>query len=168
MGYNFGCMIASDTMFDSIGVGFRSQAIRWRHSRFRGSKGRWNSNRFRLSIYGVHIDATWRIWLNRPCAAAMRPYVKLLWPLVILKEKHLTAIQATVTVEKFGLQTRSQRATRVSEPRCWTKNRHAHTGKRNASQSVNERRRSRWCDVSILLSRRDDDPTFYPSYSLIN
>jgi len=26
----------------------------------------------------VHIDATWRIRLNRPCAAAMRPYVKLL------------------------------------------------------------------------------------------
>jgi len=27
---------------------------------------------------GVHIGATWRIRLNRPCAAAMRPYVKLL------------------------------------------------------------------------------------------
>jgi len=25
-----------------------------------------------------HIGATWRIRLNRPCAAAMRPYVKLL------------------------------------------------------------------------------------------
>jgi len=32
----------------------------------------------------VHIGATWRIRLNRPCAAAMRPYVKLLWPLVII------------------------------------------------------------------------------------
>jgi len=31
-----------------------------------------------LSIYGVHIDATWPMRLNRPCAAAMRPYVKLL------------------------------------------------------------------------------------------
>jgi len=31
-----------------------------------------------LSVYGVHIGATWRIRLNRPCAAAMRPYVKLL------------------------------------------------------------------------------------------
>jgi len=29
----------------------------------------------------VHNDATWRIRLNRKCAAAMRPYVKLLWPL---------------------------------------------------------------------------------------
>jgi len=37
-----------------------------------------------VSIYGVHIGATWRIRLNCPCAAAMRPYVKLLWPLVSL------------------------------------------------------------------------------------
>jgi len=29
-------------------------------------------------VDGVHIGATWRIRLNRPCAAAMRPYVKLL------------------------------------------------------------------------------------------
>ena len=33
---------------------------------------------------GVHISATWQIWLNHPCVAAMRPYVKLLWPLVII------------------------------------------------------------------------------------
>jgi len=32
----------------------------------------------------VHIGVTWWIRLNRPCAAAMRPYVKLLWPLVII------------------------------------------------------------------------------------
>jgi len=31
-----------------------------------------------LSIYGVRIGATWRIRLDCPCAAAMRPYVKLL------------------------------------------------------------------------------------------
>jgi len=37
---------------------------------------------FWLYIYGVHIGAIWRIRLNRPCAAAMRPYVKLLRPLV--------------------------------------------------------------------------------------
>jgi len=30
----------------------------------------------------VHIGATWRIRLNRLCAAAMWPYVKLLWPFV--------------------------------------------------------------------------------------
>jgi len=32
---------------------------------------------------GVHTGATWRIRQNRPCAAAMRPYARLLWPLVI-------------------------------------------------------------------------------------
>jgi len=32
---------------------------------------------------GGTIGATWQIRLNRPSAAAMRPYVKLLWPLVI-------------------------------------------------------------------------------------
>jgi len=39
---------------------------------------------FWLSIYEVHIGAIRRLRLNRPCAAAMRPYVKLLWPLVII------------------------------------------------------------------------------------
>jgi len=39
---------------------------------------------FCLSIYGVYIGATWRIRLNRSCAAAMRPYAKLLWPLVLI------------------------------------------------------------------------------------
>ena len=31
-----------------------------------------------IGLYGVHIGATWRIRPNRPCVAAMRPYVKLL------------------------------------------------------------------------------------------
>jgi len=31
-----------------------------------------------------HIVATWRIRLNPPCAAAMRPFVKLLSPLAII------------------------------------------------------------------------------------
>jgi len=31
-----------------------------------------------------HIGTIWRIQLNRPCAAAMRPYVKSLRPLVLL------------------------------------------------------------------------------------
>jgi len=38
---------------------------------------------FCRSIYGVYIGATWRIRLNRMCAAAMRLYIKLRWPLVI-------------------------------------------------------------------------------------
>ena len=33
-------------------------------------------------VYGHHIGATWRIRLSRPCATAMRPYVKLFSPLV--------------------------------------------------------------------------------------
>jgi len=36
------------------------------------------------AIMGGHFGATWRIRLNRASAAAMWPYVKLLWPLVIL------------------------------------------------------------------------------------
>jgi len=36
------------------------------------------ANIFCLSIFAVHIGATRRIRLNRPCAAAMRSYVKLL------------------------------------------------------------------------------------------
>jgi len=38
---------------------------------------------------GVHIGTTWRMWLNRPCAAAIQPYVKLLWPLVIFQIQEL-------------------------------------------------------------------------------
>jgi len=42
------------------------------------------ANIFWLCIYSVHIGATQRIRLNRrSCASAMRPDVKLLWPLVI-------------------------------------------------------------------------------------
>jgi len=40
----------------------------------------WRNNSSLLD--GVHTGATWRIRLNRPCAAAIRPYVRLLWPLV--------------------------------------------------------------------------------------
>ena len=36
----------------------------------------------------MHIGATWLIRLNRPCAAAMRPYVKLLRPLVQYCKKY--------------------------------------------------------------------------------
>jgi len=32
---------------------------------------------------GVHFGAIWRMWPNRLCAAAMRPYVNLLWLFVI-------------------------------------------------------------------------------------
>jgi len=39
VGYNIGCMIASNTLFNSRG-GFRGQAIRWRYNRDWVSKGR--------------------------------------------------------------------------------------------------------------------------------
>jgi len=39
---------------------------------------------FWLSVYGVHIGATWRIQLNRLCVAARWSYVRLLWPLAII------------------------------------------------------------------------------------
>jgi len=41
------------------------------------------ARRHQCAHMGGHIGATWRIHLNRPSAAAMRSYVKLLWPLVI-------------------------------------------------------------------------------------
>jgi len=31
----------------------------------------------------VHTSATWRLQLNDPCVAAMRPDIKVLWLLVI-------------------------------------------------------------------------------------
>jgi len=37
----------------------------------------------RHALMGGHIGAIWRIRLNHSSAAAMRPYVKLLWSLVI-------------------------------------------------------------------------------------
>jgi len=52
IGYNFGCMIASDTLFDSRGWVF---GVRWRHSRFWGSKGCCHGNHFWLSIYAVTL-----------------------------------------------------------------------------------------------------------------
>jgi len=45
MGYEFGCMYASDSCL-ILGVGFRGQAIRRRHSRDRVSKGRCHGNLF--------------------------------------------------------------------------------------------------------------------------
>jgi len=60
MGYNFGCMIASDTLFDS-GSGFSGQAIQWTHSQFRGSKGCCHGNH----ILAFYIwDALWRHLAN--------------------------------------------------------------------------------------------------------
>ena len=64
--------------------GLSGRTTKCRYCRYPATKWRCHGNHFWLSIYAVYIGATWRIRLNRPCAAAMRPYVKLLWPLVQL------------------------------------------------------------------------------------
>jgi len=50
-----------------------------------GPKGRTSSITFaryrQCALMGGRIGATWQIRFNHPPAAAMRPYVKLLWPL---------------------------------------------------------------------------------------
>jgi len=75
MGYNFGCMIASDTLFDSR-VDFRS-SYPMNTADFEVLRDVTMATIF-VFIHGVHIGASWQIRLNRPWAAAMRPYVKLL------------------------------------------------------------------------------------------
>jgi len=69
-----------------------------RYCRYPAPKGRCHGNHLWLSSNGVHIGATWQIWLNRQCAAAMQPYVKLFWPLVIIKPHCSTSwMQPTAT-----------------------------------------------------------------------
>jgi len=63
---------------------------------------------FWLSIYGVHIGATWRIRMNCPSAVAMRPYVKLLWLLVFLwnrdlRDAPIIASEIVVDVCRIGV-----------------------------------------------------------------
>jgi len=43
-------------------------------------------------VYGLYIGDTWRIRLNRPCAAVMQPYVKLLRPPVLYQTTNLQVI----------------------------------------------------------------------------
>jgi len=50
MSYDFRCIIVSDTLFHSVRAGFRGQAIRRRHSRFRGSNGRCHGNHFGATV----------------------------------------------------------------------------------------------------------------------
>jgi len=78
MSYNFGCMIASDTLFDSrrwvFGVKLSDENI----ADFEILRDTDMATICWLSIYGVHIGATWRIRLNHPCVMAMQPSVELL------------------------------------------------------------------------------------------
>jgi len=57
-GYNFGCMIASDTLFDSRS-GFSGSIYPMKTADFEVLRDVCcHGNRFWLSIYGVHIGAT--------------------------------------------------------------------------------------------------------------
>jgi len=61
----------------------------WAHGGLRKRLNRSWADRFlwtpgTMHLMAVHIVAIRRIWLNYPCAAAMRPRVRLLWPLVRL------------------------------------------------------------------------------------
>jgi len=47
----------------------------------------------------VNIVATWRIRLNRPSAAVMRPFVKLLWPFVIIRPHHSTRLMQPILTD---------------------------------------------------------------------
>ena len=57
------------------------------------------------SVYGVHTGATWRIWLKRPCVAAMRPYLKLLWPLFNIHVDVLTVTRLNTVCEAWWVLT---------------------------------------------------------------
>ena len=73
MDYIFGCMIASDTMFN-FGVKLSDEDI----AEIECLRVVAMATIFWLSIYRVHVGTTWRIRLNRPCASAMRSYVNLI------------------------------------------------------------------------------------------
>jgi len=85
VGYNFSCVIATGTIFDSRGGFslFRAK-LSDEDSHFRGSKGRCHGNHFLAFYIWSAIGATWQIRLNHLCVAAMRPYVKWLWPLYVV------------------------------------------------------------------------------------
>jgi len=71
VGYNFGCLIRSDTLFDCR-VGFWGQAIRWRHSRDRASKGR---------CHGNYVKLLWPLVMVALCNRA-KHYIFILWLLL--------------------------------------------------------------------------------------
>jgi len=73
VGYNFGCMIASDMLFDSRGGFFGVKLSDEDIAEIECLRVVAMATIFWLSIYGVHIVATWQIRLNRSCVAAMRP-----------------------------------------------------------------------------------------------
>jgi len=68
--------------------GLSGRQTECRHCQYPAPKGRCHDNHVLAFYIWRHIGASWRIRLNRPCAAAMRPYVKLLWPFVAYLNHH--------------------------------------------------------------------------------
>jgi len=58
MGYNFGCMIARHMLFDSS-CGFSRSSYPMKATDFEVLRDVGHENHFLLSIYEVHIGATW-------------------------------------------------------------------------------------------------------------
>ena len=61
VGYNFGCMIASDTQFDSRGWIFGVKLSDEDITDFEVLRDVAMAAIFWLTVYGVHIGVTWRI-----------------------------------------------------------------------------------------------------------
>ena len=59
------------------GGGLSGRPTKHRYCRYPATKGGCHGNHICLSIYGVYIGDTWRIQLNRLCAAAMQPHVEI-------------------------------------------------------------------------------------------
>jgi len=62
---------------------------------------------------GVHTGATWRIRLNRPCAAAVRPKVKLLSPLVQTYDVSLRLMQLNACLLALVTKARSRQTAKI-------------------------------------------------------
>jgi len=84
-------MTASDTLLDSTGWVFGVKQSKENLAEIKCLRVVAMAINFgiKIAIYGVHIGATWRTRWNRPCVAAMRPYVKLLRPLVTVQCHHI-------------------------------------------------------------------------------
>ena len=68
-------MTASDMLFDSRGWVFGVKLSDEDIADFEVLRDFAIATIFLVSIYGMHIGATWQIRHNRSCAAAMRPYI---------------------------------------------------------------------------------------------
>ena len=106
MGYNFGCMIASDTLFDSKGWVFGVKLSDEDIADFEVLRDVAMATIFWLSIYGCTLappgEYDWTVHMRR---GGDVPYVKLLWPFVIIKTIWLYCVecpQYSIQLEVLG------------------------------------------------------------------